>query len=48
MPTAAELRLDSAQKRLAADKKQALEAAWLECAETILLSTTLAQSGHPG
>jgi transketolase len=48
MPTAAELRLDPAQKRLPADKKQALEAAWLECAETILLSTTLAQSGHPG
>jgi transketolase len=48
MPNAAELRLDSAQKKLPGDKKRALEAAWLECAETILLATTLAQSGHPG
>src|SRR5262245_58386124 len=48
MPNAAELRLDPAQKKLPGDKKRALEAAWLECAETILLATTLAQSGHPG
>lgn len=48
MPNAAELRLDPALKKLPGDKKRALEAAWLECAETILLATTLAQSGHPG
>src|SRR6187399_3018894 len=48
MPTAAELRLDFAQKGLSGEQKKALEAAWLECAETILLATTLAQSGHPG
>src|SRR5687767_2301605 len=48
MPNAAELRLDPAWKRLPGDKKKSLEAAWLECAETILMATTLAQSGHPG
>lgn len=48
MKEAAALRLDSAHERLPDAQKRALEAAWLQCAETILLSTTLAASGHPG
>ncbi len=48
MPSPADLRLDPTGRSLGADKKAALDAAWHECVETILLSTTLAQSGHPG
>jgi transketolase len=48
MKSAAALRLDPASKRLPDAQRAALDAAWLECAETILLSTSLAASGHPG
>jgi transketolase len=48
MPAPAALRLDPVGKSLSAAQKDALNAAWKEGAETILLSTTLANSGHPG
>ena len=48
MPSPAELRLDPLGLKLPAAKKALLEAAWKDCAETILYATTLAGSGHPG
>lgn len=48
MPASAALRLDPVGKSLSPAQKAALEAAWKESAETILLATTLAASGHPG
>jgi transketolase len=48
MPTPAALRLDPVGKSLTPAQKAALESAWKEGVETILLSTTLAASGHPG
>ncbi|HYC78191.1 MAG TPA: transketolase [Planctomycetota bacterium] len=48
MPAPAELRLDPLAGELPPARRRALEAAWKECAETILLSTSLAASGHPG
>lgn len=48
MPIPAALRLDPVGRSLTAAQKAALEAAWKEGVATILYSTTLAASGHPG
>lgn len=41
-------RIDTSKESLGAAEKRFLEAMWTRCARRIILSTTLAGSGHPG